>query len=113
LAYAMPAGDNRGMADEKVCQWCGREIPGHAHYVVRIDVFADPAMPSVTQEEVDALDFDRTLNELLEEMKHLSAEDLQDQVHRRFEYFICRACQRRFLANPLGKPRVKGEEAGN
>jgi hypothetical protein len=38
----------------------------------------------------------------------MSDEELQDQVHRRFEYKICRQCQVKFLANPLGKPRVKG-----
>jgi hypothetical protein len=38
-------------------------------------------------------------------MKGLSADDLQDDVHRHFEYRLCRPCQRKFLANPLGKPR--------
>jgi hypothetical protein len=41
-------------------------------------------------------------------MRHMSEAELQDRVHRRFEYRICRGCQIRFLANPLGKPREKG-----
>jgi hypothetical protein len=45
----------------------------------------------------------------MEQMKHMTAEELQDQVHRRFEFKVCRACQLRFLANPLGKPRVVRE----
>ena len=32
-------------------------------------------------------------------------DDLQDQVHRRFEFKLCRPCQAKFLANPLGRPR--------
>src|SRR5438552_3450534 len=34
------------------CDACGRVVPAHAHYVVRIDVFADPAMPQTTSEEL-------------------------------------------------------------
>jgi hypothetical protein len=100
------------MAQPVLCDACGRTIPPHAGYVVRIDVFADPAIPAVSQEEVEALDFEKTLGQLIEETKHLSAEELQDQVHRRFEYTLCRPCQVRFLANPLGKPRAptKGPE---
>ena len=56
-------------------------------------------------DQLQALDASATIAELMEQMKHLSADDLQDDVHRRFEYRLCRPCQRRFLANPLGKPR--------
>jgi hypothetical protein len=87
------------------CALCGREVEVHESYVVRIDVFADPSMPATTAEELAAADFDQQVADLLEQMKHLSADELQDDVHRRFEYRLCRPCQRRFLANPLGKPR--------
>jgi hypothetical protein len=87
------------------CELCGRAVALHESYVVRIDVFADPSVPAVSSEELAAIDFDETIAELMARMKHLSADDLQDDVHRRFEYRICRPCQRRFLANPLGKPR--------
>jgi hypothetical protein len=87
------------------CDLCGREVEVHESYVVRIDVFADPSVPPMSTEELQALDFDQTAADLLEQMKHLSADDLQDDVHRRFEYRLCRPCQRQYLANPLGKPR--------
>ena len=93
------------MADMVACELCGREVDVHDSYVVRIDVFAEPSMKPVTGEELAAFDFDETYNELLEQMKHMTADDLQDDVHRHFEYRLCRPCQRRFLANPLGKPR--------
>ena len=89
------------------CDACGRVVPAHAHYVVRIDVFADPAMPQTSSDELAEMDFDRTFAELIEQMKTMTADELQDQVHRRFEYRICPACQRKFLANPLGLPREK------
>lgn len=80
-------------------------VPLGASYVVKIDVYADPSVPAVSTEDLEETDFDHTFEKLIEQMKHLSADDLQDDVHRRFEYRICRPCQRRFLANPLGKPR--------
>jgi len=89
------------------CDACGRVVPAHAHYVVRIDVFADPAMPQTSSDELAEMDFDRTFAELIEQMKTMTADELQDQVHRRFEYRICPACQRKFLVNPLGLPREK------
>ena len=96
-----------GMGGESNCELCGRPIPPHAHYVVRIDVFADPTLPELSAEEVAKLNFDKELAKLAAEMKQMSEEELQDQVHRRFEYKICRPCQIKFLANPLGKPRRK------
>jgi hypothetical protein len=93
------------MAERVICELCGRATPTRASYVVKIDVYADPSTPPMSTEELEATDFDQTFADLIEEMKHLSADDLQDDVHRRFEYRICRPCQRRFLANPLGKPR--------
>ena len=94
-----------------LCDLCGRAIPPGAHYVVKIDVYADPSAPSMSTEELEETDFDQTFADLIEEMKHLSADDLQDDVHRRFEYRICRPCQRKFLANPLGKPRESRDGA--
>ena len=88
-----------------LCDICGVRVEPHAHYVVRIDVFADPSMPQLSGEDLEEMDFDKAFAELIEQMKRLSPDDLQDQVHRRFEYRLCPACQRRVLANPMGKPR--------
>jgi hypothetical protein len=88
-----------------LCELCNRPIPPGTDYVVKIEVYADPAMPAISGEDLEEMDFDQTFAELIEEMKHLSADDLQDDVHRSFEYRLCRPCQRKFLANPLGKPR--------
>lgn len=95
------------MAERVICDLCGGSIPPHAHYIVRIDVFADPSIPPVNTQDLDEMDSEKTLAQLMEEMKNMSADELQDQVHRRFEYRICRSCQIRFLANPLGQPRQR------
>ncbi|HEV2296379.1 MAG TPA: hypothetical protein VGR35_21225 [Tepidisphaeraceae bacterium] len=93
------------MSERVICDLCGMATPTGASYVVKIDVYADPTVPALSTEDLEETDFDQTFAKLIEQMKHLSAEDLQDDVHRRFEYRICRPCQRRFLANPLGSPR--------
>ena len=97
------------MDSRKLCDSCGRPLATAGHYVVRIDVFADPSLPATTSEELAEADFAAEMAVLMEQMKHMTAEELQDQVHRRFEFKVCRACQLRFLANPLGKPRVVRE----
>jgi hypothetical protein len=93
------------MPHRVLCDLCNRAIPPGADYLVKIEVYADPSMPQVTSQELEETDFDQAFADLIEEMKGLSADDLQDDVHRHFEYRICRPCQRKFLANPLGKPR--------
>ena len=93
------------MSERILCDVCDRPISAHGHYIVRIDVFADPKMPAISSDEMAEADVQQAMKELMEQMSNLSAEDLQDQVHRRFEYKLCRPCQIRFLANPLGKPR--------
>jgi ribosomal protein L40E len=95
------------MPDRHTCDICGARIEPHAHYIVRIDVFADPSVPPISTDDLDEIDAEKTISQLLEEMKNMSADELQDQVHRRFEYRICRSCQAKFLSNPLGQPRQR------
>ena len=85
---------------------CGRPVPTGDGYVVRIDVFADPEMPAMTQAQIDSADLNSALAEAMKEIDQMTVDDLQDGVHRRFEYRLCPACQRRYLANPLGMPRA-------
>ena len=92
-------------ADLVRCDACGAVLPRHARYVVRIEVYADPAVPPLTGADIAAAA--STLEAVLEELKGYSADELQDQVHRAFEYSLCPSCQRSFIANPLGHPRVR------
>jgi hypothetical protein len=88
------------------CSLCDAAVEPGAGYVVRIDVFADPEIPPMTADEIAQTNFAKTLAEVIEQAKQMSPEELQDGVHRRFEYRLCSSCHRRFLANPLGMPRV-------
>jgi hypothetical protein len=85
------------------CELCGTALERGELYVVRMDVLADPEMPPVSRGQLDALDFDAEMNQLLEQMKGMTAEELQNQVHQRFEFRICPACRRKFVRDPLGR----------
>ena len=93
-------------ADNVACELCAAKLPVHASYVVRIDVFADPSLPELSTADVDELTSENQFAILMSELELMSVDEAQDQVHRRFEYKLCAACQRRFLANPLGRPRT-------
>lgn len=88
------------------CDLCDAMLPTHASYVVRIDVYADPSLPPITTEALESFDLDAAMAEVKVASEGMSADDLQDGVHRRFEHRLCPRCQRAFLANPLGKPRA-------
>lgn len=98
------------MAQRLRCDVCNVSIPPHQHFVVRIDVFFNPDIPEITQDELDEMDSEAEKQKLMKELEKLSPEEAQDQVHRRFEYKICTKCQRKFLINPLGLPRTKGKD---
>ena len=93
------------MATAERCALCNLSIEPGGGYVVRIDVFADPELPVMTSEQIANADLDQSLAEVIEQAKNMTAEELQDGVHRRFEYRLCPACHRRYLTNPLGLPR--------
>jgi hypothetical protein len=92
--------------EEHHCAVCKRPVPLGMGYVARIDVFADPELPPMTSAQIEATDVSSTLLEVMEQIKNLSAEELQESVHRRFEFRLCPGCHRAYLANPLGMPRA-------
>ena len=100
------------MPDRVICNICGTTVAPHAHFVVRIDVFADPSIPAMSMEDLEEMNAEQTFNDLIKQMSGMSPDELQDGVHRRFEYKLCAACQREFLSNPLGLPR-KRRDRGN
>ncbi|MEM8875581.1 MAG: hypothetical protein AAGD32_15150 [Planctomycetota bacterium] len=85
------------------CESCGEPLTPGAFFLVRIDVLADPTPPDEPPGE--------TYEQLIAQLQSVSADEAQDQVHRRFEYKVCPSCQLRILANPLGLPRVRRDAA--
>src|SRR5438034_94174 len=68
------------MAKHVSCDLCANEVDVHSSYIVRIDAFADPAVPPLSTDEIESTDFDQKLDDLLDQMKNMTASELQDGV---------------------------------
>ena len=102
-----PCYDKNAMSDRVICDICGTTVAPHAHFIVRMDIFADPSIPAMSTEDLQEMNAEETFNDLMKQMQGMSADELQDGVHRRFEYKLCPVCHRHFLSNPLGVPRKR------
>lgn len=85
-----------------ICDRCGDTIPPHAHYVVKITMYADPSLPAVSGDELQEADYEGRMSELMREMAGMSAEELSNSVHWEREFKVCRGCQRAMIRRPLG-----------
>ncbi len=89
---------------QSLCDSCRRAIDPGSGYCVKIEAFADSQAPPLTTEGPGAPG-KNAIADLLEQMREMSADELQDGVYRAFEFHLCPACHRDFLINPLGRPR--------
>jgi hypothetical protein len=99
------------MPERVTCDICAANVPANTHFVVRIDVFADPSIPAMTTDDLQEMNAQQTFDDLIKQMSGMSPDELQDGVHRRFEYKLCPTCQKQFLTNPLGVPRKRRDSA--
>jgi hypothetical protein len=90
-------------ASDVQCSICQRTLRRCESYILRMELFADPGVPEITSEDMP--DTEQTISELLEEMESMSSDELQDKVHRHFDFRLCGVCHAQLLANPLGLPR--------
>lgn len=88
------------------CAVCARKLAAGRFYVVRVDVYAEPSAEEIdTTAQPGEAGYVESVEEILAQMQGMSADELQDQVARRFEYHLCPDCQKLVLRNPLGLPR--------
>ena len=96
------------------CDRCNATLllDSDVRYLVRIDVYAAYDPLEVTRDDLER-DFESEMRALIASMEERDPDELQDEVHRRFEFDLCPACQKRFLADPLGKERdhLEGDES--
>jgi len=85
------------------CDRCSTElVPGKGNfYVVRIEAVADPSPPNIDGDDLDK-DLRRDIVELVQNMSHLSQQELLDQVYRRVTIFLCVRCYTKWIENPTG-----------
>ncbi len=94
-----------------VCDRCGKPllVDEDVRYILKMEVYAAYDPMEVTSEDLTK-DRRTELAELVEKMKTMDAEALEDSVHKRMAFDLCPTCQQAFLKNPLGRaPTGRGE----
>ncbi len=84
------------------CDRCGCELhPGSGNfYVVKIEAFADPSPPDLT--EAFQRGSNAEMDRLVDELGGLSEQEAMDQVYRRLTLHLCTACYGQWIENPAG-----------
>ena len=86
-----------------LCHRCGAVLtPGEgSFYVVRIEAFADPTPPNLSEEDL-AADVRAEMERLIDQMREMSERELAEQVYCRMTIHLCGLCYRKWIDNPAG-----------
>ncbi len=72
-------------------------------YVVRIEAFADPSPPNIDIDHDESMaELAQQWEQLLDELREMSEQEMMDQVYRRVTLQLCGSCYRRWIENPTG-----------
>jgi hypothetical protein len=86
------------------CDRCGQSLPRYGFYIAKIDVYADPALPPMSEDDLARANPGDAMKEIYQALRDRGPDELMDDVHRHFDFKLCRRCQRAFIFNPLGQP---------
>jgi len=96
------------------CDLCGKPLLADedTRYVVQVEVYAAYDPMEITEADL-AEDKSEEVQELLDEMADMDAEQLEDQVHKTFRFDLCQACQARYVQDPLSRGANRRVPFGN
>ncbi|PYJ80855.1 MAG: hypothetical protein DME22_22990 [Verrucomicrobia bacterium] len=84
-----------------ICDRCGRPIEqGKLRYIAKIQVFAAADPLEITLEDL-LRDTRREIDRLLQQCEELTEEELMRDVFVKFEFDLCRTCQKAYVTDPL------------
>ena len=84
-----------------ICDRCGRPIEkGKLRYIAKIEVAAAADALEITLEDLLS-DTRREMDVLVAQCEELSEEELMRDVYVKFQFDLCRACQKAYVADPL------------
>ncbi len=97
------------------CDACGEILlaDSDVRYVIHIRGFAAYDPMEISRSDLDK-DLEREMAELLQKMKEMDAERLEDDVHKEFRLDLCPRCWRTYRRDPLAGLRDRldgGSEA--
>ena len=81
---------------KQLCEICGEELaqPEQA-YRLKIEMYADPSPPEITQEDMEGRDFEAEMRELIEQMAGLDPAEAEAEVYESYLFTLCGRCRRR------------------
>jgi hypothetical protein len=85
MSNGLENSDPSPAPDFSNCAICNIAVTIGKSYMVRIDIFADPAWSDSKLTSADG-EIKDSLTHLINQIKSMTADELQDGVHRRFEY---------------------------
>lgn len=92
----------------RICDRCGRTIPeGALRYVAKIQVYAAYDPLKITFEDM-LKDHRADIERLIQECEGLTEAELMRQVYVDFQFDLCPACQKAYVAAPLAKAATAG-----
>ena len=84
-----------------ICDRCGRPLErGQLRYIARIEVLAAADPLEITLDDL-LRDSRREMDALLEQCEQLTEEELMRDVYVKFEFDLCRPCQKAYVTDPL------------
>jgi hypothetical protein len=84
-----------------ICDLCGCPIEkGQLRYTAKIEVTAAADPLEITLQDL-LRDTRREMDSLVEQCERRTEDELMRDVYARFEFDLCRACQKSFVADPL------------
>ncbi len=88
------------------CDLCGKTllIDEDIRYVLKIDVYAAYDPMELTADDLER-DHRAEIKRLIEQMNGMDPQELEDSVHKEFNFQLCPACQREYIKNPLSRDR--------
>ncbi len=96
------------MDEPRMCDNCGKELaPKDIPYWVRLEIFASPEPPVITEEDL-LEDHTARMEELIEQMDAIGPAECEAQVYEAYRFVICPAC-RSYFHEHLKKNRMKAE----
>ena len=85
------------------CDLCGKTLLADedTRYVVKIEVYAAYDPMEIGEEDLRE-DHNDEIEELLDEMEDMDAEQIEDGVYKTFRFDLCPVCHEAYLKDPLG-----------
>ena len=95
------------------CDMCGVRIASEdLRYVLNMSIFAAYDKMEIELSDLEK-DYEEEIRKLTEKMEHMDPKQLQEDVFKQFNFDLCRACQQKLLANPLGSGPAEQEPSSD